>query len=146
MDLKTDAVGKTWQGDPFEVEAERISKYASAVGEERDIHHDAEAAKEAGFRDVVAPPMFAVVYQFPAMALAGVDPDVGMDISRLVHGGQEFAWGEPVCAGDTIETEVACKEIYESDGKGFYVFEATSKNQEGAETVCGTWTNIVRGG
>ena len=61
MELKTDAVGKTWQGDPFEVESERISKYASAVGEENEIHHKGETAKEAGFRDVVAPPMFAVV-------------------------------------------------------------------------------------
>ena len=32
------------------------------------------------------------------------------------------------------------------DGKGFYVFETVSTNQDG-DTVCvGTWTNIVRGG
>jgi hypothetical protein len=36
-------------------------------------------------------------------------------------------------------------EIYEKDGKGFYVFETNSVNQEGAEVVRGTWTNIVRG-
>jgi acyl dehydratase len=145
MPVETKAIGKTWTGDPFEVEADRIDKYASAVGEEDAVHHDAAAAKEAGFRDVVAPPMFAVVYQFPAMAVAGVDPEVGMNIATLVHGGQEFEWGEPVCAGDEITTEVTCKEIYENDGKGFFVFEAVSRNQDGDETVRGIWTNIVRG-
>jgi hypothetical protein len=28
---------------------------------------------------------------------------------------------------------------------GFYVFESVSTNQDGQETVRGTWTNIVRG-
>ena len=145
MAVNTQAVGKSWEPASFEVEAERIAKYADAVGEPSPVHRDAEAARAAGFRDVVAPPMFAVVYQFPAMATAGVDPEVGMNIAALVHGGQEFAWGEPVCAGDTIDTSVTCTEIYERDGKGFYVFEAVSTNQDGAETVRGTWTNIVRG-
>ena len=31
------------------------------------------------------------------------------------------------------------------DGKGFYVFESVSRNQDGAETVRAKWTNIVRG-
>lgn len=145
MALKTDAVGKEWTGEPFVVQGERIAQYAGAVGEENPVHHDAEAAKKAGFRDLVAPPMFAVVYQFPAMALAGVDPEVGMNLATLVHGGQEFAWGEPVCAGDELMTTVKCTSIEERDAKGFYVFEAVSVNQDGAETVRGTWTNIVRG-
>ena len=63
----------------------------------------------------------------------------------MVHGGQQFEWGEPVCAGDEITTKATCKEIYEKDGKGFYVFETVSTNQDGAETVRATWTNIVRG-
>ena len=38
-----------------------------------------------------------------------------------------------------------CLEIYEKDGKGFYVFETTSVNQDGEQVVRGVWTNIVRG-
>ena len=38
------------------------------------------------------------------------------------------------------------KDLYEKDGKGFYVFESVSTNQDGQEVVRGTWTNIVRGG
>jgi acyl dehydratase len=70
---------------------------------------------------------------------------IGEALPRMVHGGQEFVWGEPVCAGDTITTEASVKEIYEKDGKGFYVFESVSKNQDGDEVVRAAWTNIVRG-
>jgi acyl dehydratase len=110
------------------------------------VHHDRDAAKEAGFRDVVAPPMFAVVYSAGAMGPAIFDPDVGMDFARMLHGSQEFVWDEPVCAGDAITTDVEWKDLSERDGKQFFVFESVSRNQDGAEVVRGTWTNIVRGG
>jgi acyl dehydratase len=145
MALKSDAIGKEWPAAEFEVEAERISQYARAVGEENPIYHDAAAAREAGFRNLVAPPMFCVVYSAPAMGPAILDPEVGINFAAMVHGGQEFVWEEPVCAGDLVTTTVACKEISERDGRGFYVFESVSRNQDGAETVRGTWTNIVRG-
>ena len=119
-------------------------RYAGASGDFNPIHLSPDAARKAGFDDVVAPPMFAVVYSAPAMGPAIYDT-IGDALPRMVHGGQEFAWGEPVCAGDTITTEASVKEIYEKDGKGFYVFESVSKNQDGAETVRATWTNIVRG-
>jgi acyl dehydratase len=145
MSVEAKAVGKRWDPATFEVEAERIAKYADAIGAENEVHHDPEAAKAAGFRDLVAPPMFCVVYSAPAMGPAILDPEVGINLPAMVHGGQEFDWGEPVCAGDVITTTAVCAEIYEKDGKGFYVFETTSTNQDGAETVRGTWTNIVRG-
>jgi acyl dehydratase len=139
------AIGKTWPPASFEVEAARIERYADAVGEGNPVYHDAAAARDAGFRDLVAPPMFCVVYSAPAMGPAIMDPEIGINLGAMVHGGQEFEWGEPVCAGDVITTAVRCREIYERDGRGFYVFESTSTNQDGRETVRGTWTNIVRG-
>ena len=145
MAVKTEAIGKQWPAADFEVEAERIEQYASAIGEENPVHHDAEAAKAAGFRGLVAPPMFCVVYSAPALGPAILDPEVGMNLPTMVHGGQEFEWGEPVCAGDVITTTATCTEIYERDGKGFYVFESVSTNQDGAQTVKATWTDIVRG-
>ena len=47
---------------------EKIKEYANVLGIENPVHFDVEAARAAGFRDVVAPPMFAVVYSGPAMA------------------------------------------------------------------------------
>lgn len=145
LPVKTEAIGKTYPRGVYAVGREKVKEYAAAVGETNSVHLDPEAARSAGYDDVVAPPMFAVVYSAPVMAPAIFDPEVGINFAAMVHGGQEFVWGPPVVAGDEITTEAAVKDISESDGRGFYVFETVSTNQEG-ETVCtGTWTNIVRG-
>ena len=139
------AVGKTYPPYVYEVGREKIREYANAVGEDNPVYLDRDAARAAGFRDVVAPPMFVVVYSALAVGPAVLDPEVGINLIMMVHGGQEFVWGEPVCSGDAITTEGSVKEIYERDGRGYYVFESVSRNQDGQETVRGTWTNIVRG-
>ncbi len=139
----TTNVGKKYDAATFEVDADRIRRYADAVHEAGAIYHDPEAARRAGFRDLVAPPMFAVVYSAPALGPAILDT-VGESLPRMVHGGQEFVWGEPVCAGDTITTEASVNDVYEKDGKVFYVFESVSKNQRGEEVARARWTNIVR--
>ena len=145
MPVETKAVGKEYPAVTYEVGLEKIREYANAVGEGSAVHRDREAAQAAGFRDVVAPPMFAVVYSSPALGPAILDPDVGINFAAMVHGGQEFVWGEPVCAGDVITTTSRVADISEKGGKGFYVFESTSVNQDGDEVVRATWTNIVRG-
>jgi acyl dehydratase len=138
------AVGKTYPPFDYEVGREKIREYASAVGETNAIYFDRRAAQEAGFRDVVAPPMFAVVYSAGSVGPPIFDQEIGIDFMRMVHGGQEFVWSEPVCAGDTITTETTFKDFSDRAGMKFYVFESVSKNQDGAEVVRGTWTNIVR--
>lgn len=145
MALKTDAVGKQWPAVTYGVGREKIKEFAAVVGAYERLHSEREAALAAGYRDVVAPPMFCVVYSAPAMGQAILDPDVAMNFAAMVHGSQQFEWGEPVCAGDEITTTPRCAEIYERDGKGFYVFQSTSVNQDGEPVVEGTWTNIVRG-
>ncbi len=144
MPVDGSAKGKRYAPFEYEVGKEKIREYALAVGEDNAVYFDRSAAEAAGFRDIPAPPMFAVVYSAGAMGPAILDPEVGINFALMVHGGQEFVWGEPVCSGDTITTVAECKDIFEKDGKGFYVFESVSTNQRD-ETVCvGTWTNIVR--
>lgn len=145
MAIQTAAVGKEWPATSYEVGKEKIGEYARVLGLENPVHFDRDAARGAGYRDVVAPPMFCVVYCAPALGPALFDPEVAMNFAAMVHGGQEFVWGEPACSGDEISTRAKCLEIYEKDGKGFYVFETVSTNQDGDEVVRGTWTNIVRG-
>lgn len=144
MALTTDAIGKTYDPVVYAVGREKVREYASAVGERNPLHTDPAAAREAGFADVVAPPMFAVVYSSPAMLPALFDPEVGLDFARMVHGGQEFRWGGLVVAGDEITTTATVKDITDRGGMGFYVFETESHNQDGELVCTGLWTNIVR--
>ena len=145
MPVSTEAIGKQWPPQAYEVGSEKIREFADAVNAESPEHRDKGAAPESSYRGIVAPPMFCVVYSARAMGPAILDPQVGINLAAMVHGSQEFVWDEPVVAGDTISTTATCTEIFEKDGKGFYVFETLSTNQDGAATVRGTWTNIVRG-
>jgi acyl dehydratase len=140
----SDVVGKSYPPFEYEVGREKIREYANAVGETNQVYFDRQAARDAGFRDVVAPPMFAVVYSAGSVAPPIFDQDIGIDFMRMVHGGQAFVWSEPVCAGDVITTETTFKDFSDRAGRKFYVFESVSRNQEGQEVVRGTWTNIVR--
>ena len=137
-------IGKTRPPFEYEVGREKIREYARAVGEQNPIYLDPDAARAAGFANVVAPPMFCVVYSAGAMGPAVLDPELGINLALMVHGSQQFEWFEPVVAGDTVSTRVTMKEAYEKNGMQFYVWESESTNQDGARTVKGTWTNIVR--
>lgn len=145
MPVKTEAIGKTYAPTVYAVGREKIREYAHATGETDAVCLDVEAARAAGHADVVAPPMFAVVYKSPSVIPALFDPEVGINFAMMVHGGQELRWERLVVAGDEITTVASVKDVSERAGNGFYVFETVSTNQDG-ETVCvGTWTNIVRG-
>jgi acyl dehydratase len=128
----------------YVVGREKVREYAYATGETDARCLDPQAARAAGFADVVAPPMFAAVYCAPAIGPAVLDPEVGIDYARMVHGAQAFTWHEPVVAGDEISTEVVHEDTSERGGLKFFVFTSRSVNQRG-ELVCeGRWTNIVR--
>jgi acyl dehydratase len=145
MAVSSEAIGKTYDPSTYAVGREKIREYASAVGETNPLYFDVEAARDAGYPDVVAPPMFAVVYSARAVGPAILDPEVGIDFAMMVHAGQEFVWGPLVVAGDEITTTASVKDISDRGGMAFYVFESVSENQR-RETVCtGTWTQIVRG-
>jgi acyl dehydratase len=130
--------------DTYLVGREKVREYAAAIGEQAPICLDVAAAREAGYEDVVAPPMFAAVYCSGAIGPAILDPEVGIDFARMVHGAQAFTWHEPVVAGDEITTEAAHEDTSERGGLKFFVFTTRSVNQRG-ELVCeGEWLNIVR--
>jgi acyl dehydratase len=141
----TEAIGKRYPPVSYAVGREKIREYAAAIGETDSRHHDLEAARAAGYEDLVAPRMFSVVYCRPAVAVALFDPELHIDFARLVHGSQSFRWSRMVVAGDEITTVLTVQDISERAGLSFYVLRTSSRSQHG-EPVCeGVWTNIVRG-
>src|SRR2546423_2048080 len=111
MATSTEVIGKTYEPTQYAVGREKIREYAAAVGETNPLYFDVEAARAAGYADVVAPPMFAVVFASRSVAPALFDPEVGMNFAMMVHGGQEFVWGPLVVAGDEISTTTTVKDI-----------------------------------
>jgi acyl dehydratase len=128
----------------YAVGREKIREFAEAVGETDPRFHDVEAARGAGFADLVAPPMFASVYAGKAVFSLVLDPEIGLDFSRMVHGGQEFTWHAPVVAGDEITTEAEFTGKAKKGELNVFTFTSRSVNQRGEEVCEGIWTNIVR--
>ena len=145
MAVKTEAIGKTYPAVTYAVGREKIREYASAVGETNALYFDVDAAREAGHADVVAPPMFAVVYAGRAITPALFDPEVGIDFAHMLHAGQEFDWGPLVVAGDEITTTTTVAEIIERGGMGSFVFRTDSRNQRDEIVCTGIWRQLVRG-
>ena len=117
------------------------SGYSTIIRESRDFSC---VILDRDGRLIVAPPMFASVYAGPAVFPVVLDPEVGIDFSRMVHGGQEFTWHEPVVAGDEITTQAEFTGHAKRGDLNVFTFNSRSVNQRG-ELVCeGTWTNIVR--
>jgi len=138
-------VGKRYPPVVYAVGREKVREYAEAVGETNPVYVDVEAARAAGYADVVAPPMFAVVYAGRAVRTGLFDPALEIDFSMLVHGSQELRWdGPPVVAGDEVTTVLSVRAISERAGLRFYVFGSESVNQRDEVVCTGVWTNIVR--
>ena len=128
----------------YAVGREKIREFARAVGETDPRHLDLDAAHAAGHPDLVAPPMFAVVYCAAAIEEALFHPDLAIDFEMLLHSGQEFEWGPLVHAGDEITTTVTLAEVSERIGMTFYVLASQSRNQRGELVCSGRWTEVVR--
>jgi acyl dehydratase len=143
--VNTSAVGKEYPPVVYAVGREKVKEYASAVGETNALHLDPAAARAAGHADVVAPPMFAVVYQSPAAMPGLFDPEVGINFAMMVHSGQDFRWERLVVAGDELTTQAKVLSIEEKGGMGFYDFELVTKDAGGAVVCTGIWKMIVRG-
>ena len=74
MPVNTQAIGKTYEPTLYAAGREKIKEYARAVGETNPVHLDEQAARAAGYADVVAPPMFTVVYSSPVGGPADLRP------------------------------------------------------------------------
>ena len=85
--------GKELAGFEYEIGREKIREYCHVLGIENPVHFDKAAAEAEGFRNIVAPPMFVVVYSAGAMGPVLFDPEVEMNFAAMVHGGQEFDVG-----------------------------------------------------
>lgn len=145
MPANTDAIGKRYAPVVYAVGREKVKEYALAVGESDPLHLDVAAARAAGFADVVAPPMFAVVYQSPSVMPALFDPEVGIDFAMLLHSGQEFRWERLVVAGEELTTTTTVASVAEKSGMGFFDFEVVTADEAGEPVVTGIWKMLVRG-
>lgn len=106
MALNPAFVGKTYtSADSYLVGREKIREFAMAIGDFNPAYHDVSAARAFGHPDLVAPPTFAFVMAFRAMAQVVGDPELRLNYLRVVHGEESFEYRRPIFAGDELVVE-----------------------------------------
>ncbi len=145
MELEYDRslYGKEHQAGPFEVTEEQIRAVTQSTGETNPIFTDAEAARAAGYRGLVAPPTLCTIF-VTRISL----PDVNLKFGRMqMHAGQRVQVRAPIVAGDQLTASSHLKDVYPKTGRTgtmvFVVWETTFRNQYG-EVVADVQESFAR--
>jgi acyl dehydratase len=131
--------------EPYLVGREKVREFARAVFATDPINLDPEAARAAGYDDVVAPPTFAVVVQEQTLAQLLAEPDAGIDFSRVVHGDQRFTFSRPIVAGDLLTATLTVPSVKTLGGHSIVTAETTITDAAGAHVVTTVSALVVRG-
>lgn len=133
MEEKDPRVGRSGAPVKMPIEFGKVREFAVAIKDENPLYYDVELAKrDAG--GVMPPPTFTMTQAFWDTAANRID--LGMDLRRVLHGGQEFEYLKPVYAGDTLSAQGAITQVYKKPGKRggemtFAVLETKFTNQRG---------------
>jgi acyl dehydratase len=130
---------------PYLVGREKVREFARAVFAGHPIHSDPEAARAAGYADVVAPPTFPIVVTGATMQQLLDDPDAGVDFTRVVHGDQRFTFTRPSGAGDELIATMTITSVKSIGGHSMVTSESAITDATGAHVVTATSTLVVRG-
>ncbi|WP_317451240.1 FAS1-like dehydratase domain-containing protein [Microcella alkalica] len=130
---------------PYLVGREKVREFARAVLATAALHHDPEAARAAGFADVVAPPTFPIVVAEATLQQLLAEPDAGIDFSRVVHGDQRFSYSRPIVAGDELTATLRVTSIKTLGGNSMITSETSMVDADGAHVVTSVSTLVVRG-
>ena len=146
MALNTDFVGRVYgPGEPYEVSRVKIADFADAIGEPSELCRNAEAARQAGYPDVIAPPTFAVVLSMASARVVNDDPGLGLDYSMVVHGEQSFAHSRPLRAGDQVVATTTIESI-KAVGALSMMVTSTDLSTTHGEHVCTARSTLVERG
>lgn len=146
MALNRDFIGRSYPpGEPYEVSRVKIREFADAIGDPNPAYRDPEAARKLGHPDVIAPPTFAIAITMAASGAAVVDPDLGLDYSRVVHGEQRFAYTRPIHAGDVLVATATVEDIRTAGRNELMTTKVDLATPEG-EHVCTAYSSLVERG
>ena len=130
---------------PYLVGREKVREFARAVFATNPINLDPDAARAAGYDDVVAPPTFAVVVQEQTLAQLLADPESGIDFSRVVHGDQRFTSTRPIVAGDRLTATLTVSSVKTLGAHSMVTAESAITDASGEHVVTAVSTLVVRG-
>jgi acyl dehydratase len=152
-------LGRTYGPYRYTVELEKITDFARAVsggipgrvfgtasdGKAFPWFVDQQAGASSPHGSIIAPPTFCVNFAMQPFAVACSDPEIGIDLVRLVHGEQEFTYHDVLRPGDVIDTTGEISSVKSRSSLDFLeVTTRSTRASDGKLVLEGVWTAIVR--
>jgi N-terminal half of MaoC dehydratase len=129
IEINKDVLGKEYPPYAVTVERGKIKDFARAIGDLNPFYLDDRVGAGSPWGDVIAPPTFAVTFRDEAHDTAAFLRDLGTDISRILHGEQEFELFRPLQPGQIYLCRPKIVDLYEKTGRSgpmaFVVRETT---------------------
>ena len=151
-------LGMEFPSYSFEVEKGKIAEFAMAISQKENkdqlnpIYADREAAKKAGYKDIIAPPTFQT--SFPLWASGGLMPIIqalNINLIRLLHGEEEYDYLGAIHPGDIMTGKSKVVDMYDKEKKDkpgkfmeFTVIETEIRNQLGELVIKSRSTLVER--
>ena len=110
-------VGKEYPPYTVTVERGRIKDFARAIGDLNPLYLDDEMGRASRWGDIIAPPTFPITFRDERADSGAMLKDLGVDISRLLHGEQEFEFFRQIRPGETFLCRTKITDIYEKAGR-----------------------------
>jgi hypothetical protein len=122
-------VGKRYPPHALVLEPDRVLAFARAVGQRVDgVPPTVVTAPElaAGLTNVVA------------------DPELGLDLSKVLHGEQEYEWKRPLAVGETITAEASIESIRSKGSLAFLTLRTEIRAADAEVVALGRSVLVVR--
>jgi acyl dehydratase len=138
-------VGREYPPYAVTVERGRIKDFARAIGDLNPFYLDDEVGRASPWGDIIAPPTFPISFRDESVDLLR---DLGTDVSRLLHGEQEFEIFRQLRPGETYLCRSKIVDQYEKAGRsgamGFVVRETTVVDRHNEIVAKMRGTTVVR--
>ena len=133
--INTSLKGKEFAPYTVTVERGRIKDFARAIGDTNAFYLDDRVGAASEFGDVIAPPTFPITFRDENFDTTALLTELGTDVSRILHGEQEFELHRPMRPGETFVCRPKLTDIYEKSGKSgpmaFVVRETSVTDKDG---------------
>ena len=141
------AVGHRFAPVTAHVEPGRLRYFFDTLGEKNPIYRNADAARAAGFAAAPIPPTYLFCLEMmdaenPFEMLTALD----IDLARVLHGEQSFAYRSSVVVGDTLTFHSRVASVTDKKGGAMtlVVVETEVINQNGVHVADTSRTIVVR--
>lgn len=123
--MNAEVAGKVYPDAPFVVDPGRVAAFRAVFEEPSGV-----------------PPTFATAAEFTVIPDVVADPELGLDLSRLLHGNQEYDFLRPLVEGETLVIRSRIESIREMRGNGFLVLVTELIGADG-EAVCTARSTLI---